>query len=491
MVSLAWPALAQTPQPGGITFSPTNPTTCDLLVINYAPTGTLITSSATQIVLHLSFNDFITETTALMFKQTNGTWEFTNQIPPTAVQAKAKVVDNNGSEDNNFAELWSVSIAACSSNPVPVTFAPTVITPCSDVAVTYSASGTIFAAASQLFFFISFDNSPDVTAFKPMTEGSGDVWTVSYDIPEGPANAIVFFTDGSSTNEDNNVGTFYSFAISVCDTSGSNFFFSVRSDMDGDGLGDLVLKDEEDAIYSILLMDGLESIDKLDLLGTPTDINPLKYVATADLDGDGVEDMIFRDGDSGDHIVAFMAGGEVADAAYLTFGGETDVSPWHVVAGGDLDADGFGDLVYQQGDSGVYAIGYFDGEVAIASEFLFGGTEPLDVSPWRCVAGGDLDGDGNSDLVFKYGKKNIYAIGFMDGATFLDSAYFMGSEIDISPWKLVATSDLDGDGFTELIFKFGGEDLYDAAFMDAENVLLSDFLFDSAPIGPDEVVGGR
>jgi hypothetical protein len=171
-------------------------------------------------------------------------------------------------------------------------------------------------------------------------------------------------------------------------------------------------------------------------------------------------------------------------------GGESNISPWHVVAGGDVDADGFGELILKDGDSGVYSIAFMDGAEIIASEFLFGGEE-LDVSPWRVVTGGDLDGDGNADLVFKYGKENIYAVGFMSGSFMINSAYFMGAETDISPWKLVASSDLDGDGFSELIFKFGNDDVYDAAFMDAENVLFSDYLFGGTNLAPWEVVGGK
>ena len=131
-----------------------------------------------------------------------------------------------------------------------------------------------------------------------------------------------------------------------------------------------------------------------------------------------------------------------------------------------------------------------DGAEILSTEFLFGG-EPLDISPWRVAAGGDMDGDGNADLIFKFGEDNMYAIGFMDGAFMVNSAFFMDAETDISPWKLVASSDLDGDGYSELIFKFGDQDLYDVTFMDAQNILFSDYLLGGTNLAPWEVVGGK
>ncbi|MFH0908762.1 MAG: VCBS repeat-containing protein [bacterium] len=482
------PALPSDSTNGMATFNPASPTTCDMLETTYNATGSIITISDTQVFLHISFNNFITTNVFSMANAGGLVWKFTNDIPDTATNAVAffEGISNNADSSDGFA----VPVLSCSTGVSPATFSPTPVTACSGMLAIYNPANTAFSNSTLMRLLISY-NTDSTVWMGNMTFTSG-VWMIAVDIPDGPASAIMAFDDGTTTNLDTNGGNFYTVAISTCRAGGATSgFFAVRGDLDGDGLGDLVLKDENSETYFLMFMDGyLDAIDGADFLGEPTDISPFHLVASSDLDGDGFEDLVFEQGDSGLHVAAFMQYGEVVNAAFIFSGGESNIAPWHVVAGGDFDADGFGELVLQDDDSGIYAIAFMDGADIFISEFLFGG-EALDVSPWRVAAGGDLDGDGNADLVFKYGKADIYAIGFMDGSFMVNSAYFMDAETDISPWKLVASSDLDGDGFSELIFKFGNGDLYDVTFMDAQNILLSDYLFGGTDLASWEVVGGK
>ena len=476
--------------PGQTTFNPASPTTCDSLEITYNATGNIITVSDTQVLAHVSFNNFITTNVVSMSYVSGLVWKVTNAIPDTATNASVFFSGISNNLDVGLTEDgFTVPVSSCSTGVAPASFSPNPVTACTDMLAVYNPSGTVFSTSTTMRLLISYDTNPSVLA-GTMAFSAG-VWSIAVDIPVGAANAIMAFDDGTTNNIDSNGGNFYTVAISTCGpTGGTSLFFAVRGDLDGDGLGDLVLKDENSSTYFLLFMDLLDSIGGVDFLGTPTNIAPFQLAASSDLDGDGFEDLVFQQGEEGVHVVAFMQFGELVDAAYITWDGESDLGSWSVVAGGDFDGDGFGELVLKEGDSGVYVIAFMDGADIIASEFLFGG-EALDVSPWRVSAGGDLDGDGNADLVFKYGKANIYAIGFMEGSFMVNSAYFLGEETDVSPWKLVAASDLDGDGFCELIFRFGDDDLYDAAFMDAENILLSGYLFGGEGVAPWEVVGGK
>jgi len=474
--------------PGGVTFTAASPTVCDDLVTTYSATGDLITASATQVVLLISFNNLATTNFFAMSQVNSTTWTYTNAIPDTATNVLVAFQSTTNLDANTNGNGFTIGIAACSTGIVPLTVSPLPITACSDMQVRYETSNTVFSGSSNVTLRIHYDTDPTVLS-NAMTR-TGSVFFAEVDIPSNAANAIMTFDDG--TNTDNNSGAEYVVAISSCGGGGggTSGFFAVRGDLDGDGLGDLVLKDESSGTYFLMFMDLLDAIGGVDFLGTPTDISPFRLAASSDVDGDGFEDLIFQQGEGGVHVVAFMQFGELVDAAYVTWEGESDLGPWNVVAGGDLDGDGFGELVLKEDGSGVYVIAFMDGADILTSEFLFGG-EALDVTPWRVAAGGDLDGDGNADLIFRYGDESVYAIGFMDGAFMVNSAYFLGEETDVKPWKLVAASDLDGDGFSELIFKHGNDDLYDAAFMDAQNILLSGYLFGATNIAPWEVVGGK
>src|SRR5437016_5238156 len=71
-------------------------------------------------------------------------------------------------------------------------------------------------------------------------------------------------------------------------------------------------------------------------------------------------------------------------------------SPWRIFRIGDFDGDGRDDLFWRNAD-GTNAVWYFaGGNLISASQFFVGA--PL--SEWRLDATGDFDGDGRDDLMW-------------------------------------------------------------------------------------------
>ena len=243
------------------------------------------------------------------------------------------------------------------------------------------------------------------------------------------------------------------------------------SDLTGDGLGDLLLRAESNSVFYLQAMSGTNAAGGAYLFQT-NDVGNWQFAASSDVNGDGTADLVFRDGSV--HAVAYVNDGLATNWAYL-FRARADLDPWYAVAGGDLDGDGYGDLVFQRGDSGVYAVVLQRSNTWLAVQYLTGSRRDLD--PWRVVGAGDTDADGLWDLVVQRAGESIYGLVFVQGWSVREAWYLTGARTNLSPWAFRAASDLDGDGFDELVFQEGATNQYEAAFVDGYSILLSSPLF--------------
>jgi len=176
-------------------------------------------------------------------------------------------------------------------------------------------------------------------------------------------------------------------------------------------------------------------------------------VATGDVTGDGVDDIITGAGVGGaPHVKVFdgMTGAEVASFYAYSFAFRGGVS----VGAADLGADGVADIVAGAGAGGAPHVKAFRfaGLVETASFFAFDPVFRGGVN----VATGDVTGDGRPDLVLGAGLGGGAVVRVFDGATgFEVSAFFVGPQDDRGGAR-VAVADLDGDGTGELVVRVLG-----------------------------------
>ena len=146
-----------------------------------------------------------------------------------------------------------------------------------------------------------------------------------------------------------------------------------------------------------------------------------RIVAVADINGDGIPDLVFQNSagqiyrwllDGSGNAINFTTGTGLKPGSGFLYGG--GLGDWRVVATADINGDGIPDLVFQNSAGQIYnwlldgsgnAINFTTGTgLKPGSGFLYGGG----LGDWRVVATADINGDGIPDLVFQNSAGQIY-----------------------------------------------------------------------------------
>ncbi len=186
-------------------------------------------------------------------------------------------------------------------------------------------------------------------------------------------------------------------------------------------------------------------------------------VAVADFNGDGVDDVVVGSGPGEASKVVVSANGQ--DTTIESF--EASFTGGVYVAGGDMNQDGYADIIIspdQGGGPRVRIISGKDNKTVIA-DFL--GIQDDNFRGGARVAVGDINGDGFLDLVVSAGFLGGPRITIWDGKSIAAAAgngnkptgnplaNFFAFEETLRNGVFVATADVDGDGIAELVFGGG------------------------------------
>jgi len=186
-------------------------------------------------------------------------------------------------------------------------------------------------------------------------------------------------------------------------------------------------------------------------------------VAAGDFDGDGADELLTGGGPGavyGPHVRGFQVSGPaIADLSFLAYG----TNKFGVnVAAGDLDGDGFDEIVTGAGPGAIYGPhvrGWnVDGDAAVAMpsvSFLAYGTNRMGVN----VTCGDVDGDGIDEILTGPGPSSFFGAHVrgwqLDGggvAAMAGISFFAWSPDQLRYGANVSCrADLDGDGRSEIV----------------------------------------
>ncbi len=180
------------------------------------------------------------------------------------------------------------------------------------------------------------------------------------------------------------------------------------------------------------------------------------FVASGDINDDGWDDLITGAGPGGGPHVRMLSGASGAEL-YSFFAYDSHFTGGVSVAAGDIDGDGQADIITGAGPSGGPHVRVFSGATgmqlnsALGSFFAYNPAFPGGVF----VAAGDINGDGRDDVITGAGPGGGPHVRVFSGATGEQLSSTIGSFYAYNPvWTggvYVAAGDVNTDGRTDLI----------------------------------------
>jgi Tol biopolymer transport system component len=238
---------------------------------------------------------------------------------------------------------------------------------------------------------------------------------------------------------------------------------TAAADFNSDGIADIIAGTGPGRATRVVVMDGatqkqLFAVDPFEATFTGG-----VYVAAGDVNGDGVPDLAITPDEGGGPRVD-MYGGNGFGKIVSFFGiDDTNFRGGARASVADMNGDGVGDLVVVAGFGGGPRVAAFDGTtLSKTPEKLFGDFFAFEQTLRNgiFVTAGDINGDGFADLIAGGGPGGGPRVLVFDGKNLLNNQYvnlanFFGGDPDSRGGIRLAVKDIDGDNRADLVVGSG------------------------------------
>ncbi len=208
---------------------------------------------------------------------------------------------------------------------------------------------------------------------------------------------------------------------------------TVKSDIDGNGIADLLFHNEETGAV-VAWMDG-EDANSTSLGNVDSTWN---MIGTGDFNGDGKADILWQK-DEG-NMVIWNDGNDqkVVDAGFAPS------NEWQIVGIGDFSGDGNADILWRNIGSDNGCIGFW-GDGA-DEKWQWNG---IVGDEWAIAGVGDFNGDGKSDILW-HDQLNG-GVGYWGEGK--DQNWVLTGAVNANEWQILGVGDFDGNGTDDILWQ--------------------------------------
>jgi hypothetical protein len=270
---------------------------------------------------------------------------------------------------------------------------------------------------------------------------------------------------------------------------------TAAGDFNGDGVTDVAVGSGPGAVTAVRVLDGANLANELfRIIPFEESFTGGVYVAAGDVTGDGKADLIITPDEGGGPRVRVFSGdgfGLLADFLGIE---DPNFRGGARAAASDVSGDGVADLLVAAGFGGGPRLAGFDGKSLatvpvklFADFFVFEQTLRNGVF----VAGGDIDGDGFSDIIAGGGPgggPRVFAVSGKDALNNVQTqvANFFAGNTDNRGGIRVTAKDLDGDDRADIVTGSGAgggsqATAYLGSTIPADGTPPTEFAFDAFP----------
>lgn len=201
----------------------------------------------------------------------------------------------------------------------------------------------------------------------------------------------------------------------------------------------------------------------------------------SDFDGDGKNDLLWQDINSGS-LAVWLMDGTTMRSRELLYPARVPDTNWRIAGVGDFNADGKPDIVWQEQTQGWVGIWLMNGLTLLSSTTLSPASwERVSDTNWKIAAVVDINNDGKHDLLWQEQTQGWLATWLLDGLTVTSSIALTPERVPDTNWKVVATGNMNGDLKADLIWQHMVDGSLAAWLMDGTTLL------ESIPLTPSYV----
>jgi FG-GAP-like repeat len=228
---------------------------------------------------------------------------------------------------------------------------------------------------------------------------------------------------------------------------------TVHNDFNGDALSDVLWRSNSGEVVD-WTMNGAAISASQDVAASPN--SSWSVAGIGNFNGDRDADILWRN-TSGEVAVWLMNGSAISASGDAKSGGvaATPDASWSVVGVGDLDGNGNDDVVWRN-TSGEVAAWFMNGStISSSNDITSGGVAVKPDASWSAAGVGDFSGDGKRDILWRNTSGEV-AIWSMNGAAINSSADATSGGGAIKPdasWSIAGVGDFNGDGRSDVLWR--------------------------------------